>query len=230
MSKNDIQTSLDDTIKSSTLQITGDLTETAIDSLLNNSALKEIPVVRTIVNFWKAGADIKNALFLKKIIFFLNQLKDIPSEQRRKMIEKIDNSKEYRIKVSEKLLYIIDKSNDHVNSELVARLFRAFIQEKITYDEFLQTSHIIKDITPNDLRWFLKNAREDIDIEGIGELVGSGLFKVNYDPIDVKVTKEDDYDVYLETKSEYKAFVNGGGISVSISNAGKIILKFFSLG
>ncbi|MBS4068029.1 MAG: hypothetical protein KGZ62_05475, partial [Sulfurimonas sp.] len=73
------------------------------------------------------------------------------------MIDKIDNSKEFRTRVGEKLLYIIDRCEDHEKTQIVARLFAAFIHDRITYQDFLQASSIVERIMLDDLRYFLKH-------------------------------------------------------------------------
>ena len=221
-SKNSIQESFDKTLKGTNLQdIMIDLSDTTIDTLLKDELLKEIPVVKTLVAFAKLGANIHDRLFLKKIISFMNGLKDIPHTERSRMIDKIDASKEQRVKVGEKLLYIIDSCNDYENSELVSRLFKAIIQEKISYDEFLRSSNAIERITSYDLKWFLKNARKYMTVEEVGSLISSGLFDLYYEEIDVTVEDQDDH----ESTDKYKTRVDGGGAGVTISRIGVIILE-----
>lgn len=221
-SKNNIQESFDTTLKGTNLQdIIIDMSDITIDTVLRDELLKEIPVVKTLVAFAKLGANIHDRLFLKKIISFMNELKDIPSTERSRMIGKIDASKKHRVKVGEKLLYIIDSCNDYENSELVARLFKAFIQEKISYDEFMRSSNAIERIAIYDLKWFLKNVRKYMGVEEVGSLISSGLFDLYYEKIDVTVEDQDDY----ESRDKYKTLVDGGEAGVTISRIGEIILE-----
>lgn len=223
-SPNNIQESFDKTLKHTNFQdIIIDISEITIDSLLKDGVLKDLPIVGTLIHFAQFGANIRDLLFLKKIISFMNPLKDISPAKRSRIINKIDNSKEYRVKVGEKLLYIIDTCSDYENSENVSHLFKAFFEKKITYDEFLRSSNVIERLTSYDLKWFLKNTREYMSVEEVGSLISSGLFHLHYEQIDVSVEDQDDY----KSSDRYKTHINGGETAVTISRVGEIILEVF---
>jgi len=223
-SSNNIQESFDKTLKQTNFQdIVIDISEITIDSLLKDGILKDIPIVGTLIHTAKLGANIRDLLFLKKIISFMNGLRNIAPTERDKMIKKIDASKEYRIKVGEKLLYIIDTCSDHENSENISHLFKAFLEEKITYDEFLRGANIIERITSYDLKWFLKNTREYMSVEEAGSLISSGLFDLHYEKIEVSVEDQDDH----KSSDRYKTHINGGETAVTISRVGEVILEVF---
>ncbi len=108
---------LDESIKSDHLEnLTIDILESISDSVFYDGLLKDIPIVSIIYNLTKTGLNINDKLFLKKVLYFLSSLKDIPHKKRTEMFTKINDDKTYRIKVGEKLLYILDKSDDHEKS------------------------------------------------------------------------------------------------------------------
>jgi hypothetical protein len=223
-SPNNIQESFDKTLRNTNFQDTTiDISEITIDSLLKDGILKDIPIVGTLIHLAKLGTNVRDLLFLKKIISFMNGLKDVSPAERSKMINKIDDSQEYRVKVGEKLLYIIDSCNDYENSENVSMLFKAYLKGKISYDEFISGSNIIERIGSYDLKWFLKNTRESMSVEEVGSLISSGLFDLHYEQIDFSVEDQDDY----ESSDRYKTRVNGGETYVKISRVGEIILEVF---
>ena len=228
--QNNIQLSFDSTLKDANLNgIAIDFTELTIDSILNDGLIKEVPIIGTLVNLSKMGANIHDKLFLKKILSFLNGLKDISAEDRNKIIKEIDDSKKYRVRVGEKILYIIDSCNDFENSERVSIIFRAFVEGKISYDDFLRTANVIQKITNYDLQWFLEEAKDYMSSEDARGLIGSGLFDLRYEPVDVRVDDEDDYKKLRENSyaSKYKAEVEGGGVDVTLSRVGNIIMDLF---
>src|SRR6266496_2194250 len=159
-----ISNSLEETIKDTDLQdVTIDLAETLADTLLNDGIIKDIPILATIIGLGKTGLNIKDRLFLKKIIYFISELKNIPAEKRNELITKIDSSGKYRIKVGEKLLYIIDKCEDHTTSQYVAILFSAFLNEEINYPDFLRGSTIIQKLLVQDLEQFLETETKQLE-------------------------------------------------------------------
>ncbi|MEI6296536.1 MAG: hypothetical protein WCO84_02700 [bacterium] len=226
--RNTIQGSFDSTLTDSNLQnLSIDIAEFAIDSVLNDGLFKEIPIINTVINLSKIGANIRDRLFLKKIISFMSQLKDIPSEKRKKMIDDINNSQKYRVKVGEKLLYIIDSCEDYEISELIGSVFKYYLEENITYDEFLKTSSVLKNMNKSNFNWFIKERKNHFfDLSDVGDLMHTGLFELYYDNVNVDIEKETDHKVLLEGGNEYKASTDGG-VGVLLSRAGEIILEIF---
>jgi hypothetical protein len=230
MQKDTIESSFETTLKDSNLQsVAINISEIGIDAVLNDGLLKVLPVVGTISSFLKFGANIKDRLFLKKILSFLGPLRDIKAEQRKRMIDAIDDSKKYRIKVGEKLLYIIDSCEDYEISELISIAFRYYLNGNITYEEFLKVSSTLKDMNKTDFNWFIKDRESHyFDLNNVGDLISSGLFELYYDQLDVQVRDQDDYKVLRDNPDrKYKTEVDGGGVSVQLSRAGEIILEIF---
>lgn len=127
-----LSNSLEQTLKDSDLQnVTISLAEVFTDSLLEDGTAKDIPIIGTVIGLGKTAIGIKESLFLKKVIYFISELKNVSAAKRHSMIEKIDASGKFRTKVGEKLLYIIDKCEDHEKSQIIARLFSAFLLENI---------------------------------------------------------------------------------------------------
>lgn len=139
-------------LKDSNLQrILTDYAEIIIDSFLDDSFLKEIPIVGTIMDGIKFVNSINKNITAKKLMKILFQLKDVPVEDRQKMINKINESEKYQSTVGEMLWEIIDKVDNEGKPEVIGRLFRAFILEKISYESFLKASYTVNSIFYFDL-------------------------------------------------------------------------------
>jgi hypothetical protein len=220
-----INQSLSDTIKNSDLQsVAAGITETFIDSFLENGVLKDLPIVGTLIGLGKTAADIKNQLFLKKVLRFLFELRDIPAATRKNMIDKVDNNPDYRINVGEQLTYILDKCNDHLHAEYIAQLFHAYLIEKITYSEFLKSGAIIQNIFIEDLEKFLLTEEGKLNFEASPDeapteddfpLINIGILGLGYNPIRV----EDQWD--HEMSGKY--IVAGGEAVIWITSIGRIL-------
>ena len=65
-----------------------DYVEIGIDSLLDDSIIKEIPVIKTVNSVFKIGKSINTAFFYKKLITFLVNMNDIGIEERERFIER----------------------------------------------------------------------------------------------------------------------------------------------
>ena len=171
--------SFDETIVDSDLSsIPADLLEQSIDAIMEEGLLQSIPVVRTIVGAIKTAGNIQDKLFLNKILTFLFHLKDVDAYQRQEMINNIDRSERYQVRVGQKLLYIIDKCDDHTKSAYVALIFKAFIQERITYPDFLRTVYTINNISSEDLINFIRMPDgQDLDSIDCFYYIQAGLVK-----------------------------------------------------
>jgi hypothetical protein len=211
----------EETIKDSNLQhaATG-LTETLTDSILSDGVLKDIPIVGTIIGLGKTALKITDLLFLKKILFFLSELNKVSIDDRKEMIDKIDSSDKYRVKVGEKLLYIIDKCDDYENAQYVSKLFVCFLEDNINYGDFLRASRLIENIYIDDLLEFIDDDRSEIEDEELGNYEGTGLY-IPYTE-EVEVTDQDDW------KSTDKYVVNGGKTKWYITRISQLIRNVLS--
>ncbi len=239
---NTLSNSLEHTLKDSDLQnVTISLAEVFADSLMEEGIAKDIPIIGTVIGLGKTTMGIKESLFLKKIIYFISELKNISATKRHEMIDKIDKSGKFRTKVGEKLLYIIDKCDDHEKSQIIARLFSAFLFETIDYDEFLRASHIVNNVMNDDLKWFIESGWEDEDdwkyndhpnyedgylkIDEVGNIATSGLVEIVSPEVMVR-----DQDDWKKDRMSDKYIVEGSELSVRITDIGvkiREILKGF---
>lgn len=194
-----VSNSFTDTLKDSDLHALGEFT---LDSLLEEGVLKEVPVIGTISGFTRTALNIQDRLFQKKLIHFLTELSNTDPKKRNRLITKIERDENYEIKVGEKLLYIIDKCDDHKSSKYIAKLFRAFLKEEISYSEFLKGATVIQNIFIEDLKYFLEKKREYFEKEirptesipdSFDDLVNAGLCAKVTDQ--VRVEDETDPDI-----------------------------------
>lgn len=190
--KNDgIQKSLDDTLKHQDLRnLSFDLVELNIDELIKNETIKTLPIFKTFSAMISVGISIHDRLFLKKIVTFLFGINEISENDRASFIDKLDNSKKYRLKVAEKILYIIEKCDDSENSETISRLFKALVQKEINYEEFLALSSILVSMSGASISRFLNiyvPSPYPISISLVTEYLGTNLFYIKQDDIHVNV-------------------------------------------
>jgi hypothetical protein len=195
------------------------LAETLTDAVMEEGLARDIPIVGTVVGLAKTGVQIKDRLFLKKIIVFLAELREIPTNKREEMISRIDKSGKYRIKIGEKLLYILDKCEDHQKAQLIAVLFKAFIEEEIDYSEYLKATKVIENAIFEDLEWFIQHDWEELSIEEAAEYINWGLFEIV--PISLKIKEK--REMTWTEGAEYE--IEGGNLKAGITMIGEKIRK-----
>lgn len=209
-----------DTLKDKNLQdLTIEVSEVVLDSALDEGLLKDIPGLSTLVGIFKTSANYKDRAFLKKIFYFISQVNNISVEEREKLIFEIDNSKKYRIKLGEKLLYIIDKCDDHEKAEIIGRLFSTVLSLTISYDDFLRCSLVIEKCMMNDLLWFIKEDKDSYNISDSSELVNWGILE--FAPLKLKIVKNSQ-----KVGNETDFAIDNNELKLTISSSGNIIRQY----
>ena len=206
-----------------------DVAEYSIDEVFNNEIIKQIPIVKTVIGAIQTGINIHDRLFLKKIVAFLVGINHISEKQRKKVIDKINSSKKYRMKVGEKLLYIIDKCDDYTNAENIAKLFSAMVKGDISYEQYLEASRIISRVSTNELKLFIQSYdSSSLSYEAIN-LLHTGLVFVDTEKPEVEVVKHEPED-WDDPQEYYDAEVHGGESSVRSTKSGDVVFKVFGNG
>lgn len=196
-----------------------DFSEVAVDSFFDDGLIKDIPILSSFIGCIKTVRNVRDILFTKKLIHFLSELSDIPAEKRCEIIEKIDNSEKYKVKIGEKLTYIIDRCDDHYKAKIVALFFVSFLQSEITYDEFLKLANIIDRMYINDFIDFAKSTKDDYSFNDKVNYAGSGLVEIYFEP--VMVRDNDDW-------KSGNAYETEGGGSLFITPLGVIARRVLS--
>lgn len=190
-----LSSSFEETLKDTDLQnVSIGLAEVLTDSILKDGLLRDLPVIGTVVGLGKSTIKITDVLFLKKIISFLSELEKISVKDRKVMIDRIKSSEKYKIKVGEKLLYIIDKCDDYENAKYVSMLFAGYLEGDIQYDDFLRGSKIIGNIYTGDLVNFIKDDRTTLEPDEINDYEGTGLYLIY--TAEISIQDQDDWHAH----------------------------------
>ena len=183
--EDDLGLSLIETLGSTDLSsVTEDLVEIALDSLLQDGILKDIPVVNTIIGISKSAVSIRDKLLTRKILYFLQGLNEITVEEREKFLKDMDANPKHQRKVGENLIMLLDRLDDLNKPAMIAKLFRSYLRDEITYNEFLWLSSVIDRAYMNDLVGLLEQMSQT-SIYGIDlyleRLYYLGLSRIKFD-------------------------------------------------
>lgn len=171
---------MEETISSEHLIVVEDIGEVLIDTTLNDGLLKDIPVISTLVGVRKLITNIKDYLFVNKLISFLYPIKDTSANERIEAIKKWEKDSKYRINVGESLLGMIDRCDSRIKAEWLSRLFYELVLKRKLSDLFMRAEKILSSISVMDMQSFL-NFKQDkysqIDAELSEPFLGTGLYK-----------------------------------------------------
>lgn len=128
---NQIENSLVDAVAPGILESVVDVGEFALDSMLEQGLLEEIPVMSWMVRLYRAGAGVKDVLFLKKLNLFLGELQTVNERERKQFIDSMNADPEQKQRVGETLLILLERLDDMEKPRLVARAFKRFMRQDI---------------------------------------------------------------------------------------------------
>lgn len=215
---------LTEILKEGELQkVTSEVIEAVADSDLSDSILKELPIVSTITGMYKAAISIQDKLFTKKLLYFLKELQSVPQEQRLRQVIQIEDSKDYRTKVGEKLLHIIDKCDDLDKAEMSGRMFKAYLEGGITYAGFLICINCIEKVSIPVLRSFIKRDKIYIEADKGSDYLAAGLMELYIKPPKIKVGPN-----RASFDDELKYEITDFNILCTDSEAGTLIKNYLS--
>lgn len=193
-------------------ELVTDINEAVLDSFLKDGIVKDIPILGLVSKAINIGNTIQERLYTKKLLTFLKQLENTKVEDRQREIEKIDESKDYKTKVGEKILYIINDADDCEKAEYIGILFNYFLQEKLLYEDFIRCVNCINKTNVVDLNLFIKESMIERFINfNFENYLNTGLITQQYSsPLNKNYG-----DIILKyEKEEIKYYISSVGICI----------------
>lgn len=165
--KLEILESFKNSISDDCLDIAFDVTESTIDSLVENDVIDVIPIVKTLKAGVKFFVSLREKHLLKKTLCFLNELKlgNVDSSKIAKYRENISGKRKYDDEI-ERIIFLLDKQHDFEKTVFLGKLYSATINQEISYDEFVDYSELLDRVFINDLK-YLKEKWTELTDEGI---------------------------------------------------------------
>lgn len=130
--------------------------EALLDSCLEDGLTKELPFVGTVIKLINVGFTVKDRFTAKKLLTFLYNIKDIPREKRIDFLEKLEENDHFKQEATTTLLNSLDRFDHLHKATMLGRLLVAFVEDKISIEQFSRFSFIIEKVYLNDLT-HLKN-------------------------------------------------------------------------
>lgn len=144
--------SLKETILKSDLpKLIGDISETCIDSALEEGIARDIPVIGSVLAITKTYGNIRDYYLTKKLITFLQELSTLDSLQRIKLIEKLEKDEPFSNKVGEKIIDLLSRLDDQQKPLLIAKAFKLYVAGHLNYIQLQRISSSIERVLIYDL-------------------------------------------------------------------------------
>jgi len=156
-----------------------DFGDIAIDNLLSDELLKEIPIVKVFVSFYKTTLTIRDLFLIKKILIFLKSINDIPPDKIESFKNEIDNDEKLAQRVGENVILLLDRFNNLNKPLHLAKLFSYFITDKISKSEFDRFSNAIDNLNSVDINTIINTELYNYSEYLHSQLFRAGLAKLN---------------------------------------------------
>lgn len=171
--------SMELTMDKGNLSVLGDLGEVAIDAVMDDGVLRDVPILSTVVGVGKCIRNVSDVLFAKKLIVFLYGLKDADAQQREEAIAKWESDAKYRIRVGETLLNMVHRCDDTQKARWLSQLFCELVLKKGWGDMFMRAEKVLSGMSVMDVMAFLELPETDYSCMTIEEgerFFHSGLY------------------------------------------------------
>lgn len=155
--------------------------EAALDLLTDNEAVKAVPVIGTAFKVLKGFDDARDRALAAKLERFIRDPSLQSDRVREKLKNGISSNAEEATRVGETLFLVLEKMTDLDKPSLLARVFRAYLDDVITSADLRRLSHALDGAFTDDLvalEHWQESAHVSYGIEWKQPLVGVGLTRV----------------------------------------------------
>ena len=143
-----------DSLFSKNTDILIDISEYTIDNFIKSSdTLTDFPIIKTIVSVLKGAYNIYDRNLLKNTLVFIQELNSGIIDEEKYIAYKttIEHNPNKCEKELGRVILILNNIIDVSKSKMLARLFKAYINKILTWEEFCEYSEIVNRIFLEDI-------------------------------------------------------------------------------
>ena len=143
--KNELVSSLAETIFDNSSDIGIDFLEIALDEIIENETIKEIPIIGSIVKLSKTAIAINDRRLIKKLLIFTQKINagNIPKEKIEKHRKELEENSKRKQRELEYIIAILDKQIEYEKSNILAKFYMAYLKEHISWERFCCFSDLV---------------------------------------------------------------------------------------
>ena len=159
--------------------------ELGIDTMLESGALKDIPLVNTVVGIFGVAASFRDQLLVNKLLRFISKLSEISQKERIAMVENLNEDDKFSGRAGATVIEILDRMESEKKPEYAGQFFAAYARNEISFEELRRVLVALERIPSFDiekLEKFSKSTIEEslqMDESVLLALVNAGLAKNN---------------------------------------------------
>lgn len=140
-----IEISLIDSIAEAEMKgLAADAGEVALDAVLDDSLLESIPVAGTVARLYRTAVSIRDRLFLKKVLSFLSEFSGVERPERQRFATQLETDEGSRARAGAALTLLLDRLNDLDKPRIIGRLYRARLDNRLSFAELRRFCMIVE--------------------------------------------------------------------------------------
>lgn len=154
MDKENLVGSLEDSLTENMFDTVGDLAEVGLDAVMDDGILKDIPILSTVVGLYRIGHTIRERHTIKQLALFVAELNKGCADKNKKnrILEKLNGNQQQSKQEIEYILVVLDSYLEYEKPKMLAKLYMAYLEQRIDWTEFLMYAAILRTLLPQDVR------------------------------------------------------------------------------
>jgi len=124
-------------------EVATDVAEIALDAVLDEGVLKEIPVFGWFVKGYGVVSTVRDRVFLKKLATFFSGLGRVNEDEKNEFRENIETDDAFCRKVGENIVLLLDRQDSFDKAYILGKVFSGYLRGRIDYQTFLQLAAAI---------------------------------------------------------------------------------------
>lgn len=154
MANNEKAVSIADYFERDVADYVGEISEFTLDMFLEDGAFKDFPVLSSVSAVYRLGKSFSEFAHIKKLISFINALNKgcTDEEKRSDYIDKLKANEKFRNQELEYILVLIERYIGTTKPEMLGRIYLAYLDGKISWEEFTMYAEVIDRFFPSDYR------------------------------------------------------------------------------
>ena len=171
-----------------------DYAQALMDVVVSDVLLKHIPVIKTLTAAVVAVKSVVDQILLQKLAQFVASLAEVPADQRRAMIGKLEADPAYQRKVGTHLVELLDRVDSHRKPIMIGEVFAAYLRGEIDATMFQRLLGAIERLSTIDIdavRKYLSWPNPDlgeITRESIQALTNAGMTWLGTGPMGGRIS------------------------------------------
>lgn len=174
-----------------TIDLTIDYGEIALDSIIEDDLISEIPIVKTVATVYKIGAAIKERIILKNLLVFFKEFHsgDVEKKKLANFHHKLLSNENYRKKICEIIIIYNERFTETIKSKVVAQLLLSHINQELEFKNFNNLVMIVDSIHPEgikelanfgrDKKWGNISLQKGVDMSNASLITASGIANIS---------------------------------------------------